>query len=164
MSGLAEGARRAGTGSARLPPLMSSLLSIVLFHPCFPRAIQPEQTILFSPSDFSIILLNLQLGRAQAWVYSGLLFQLAQGARGQYWPRIILCESSLIVFLWEREKNKTLMGIWNLHINDGASFSRCCFTESRCFSCLMGSNLLLINPLNPRSYVLCQICCSKFLN
>ncbi len=79
MSGLADAARRAGTSLARLPPLMSSLLSIVLFHPCFPQAIQPAQTILFSFSGVSIILLNLLLSRAQAWVFAGLLFQLTQG-------------------------------------------------------------------------------------
>lgn len=78
MSGLAGAARRAGTSLARLPPLMSSLLSIVLFHPCFPRAIQPAQMILFSFSAVSIILLNLLLSQTQAWVFAGLLFQLTQ--------------------------------------------------------------------------------------
>lgn len=78
MSGLADATRRAGTSLARLPPLMSSLLSIVLFHPCFPQAIKPAQTILFSFSAVSIILLNLLLSQAQAWVFAGLLFQLTQ--------------------------------------------------------------------------------------
>lgn len=103
MSGLADGTRRAGTSLARLPPLMSSLLSIVLFRPCLPRAIQPDQTILFSFSDFSIILLNLLRSWAQA-IRCRFTFPINSGAGGQYWLRIIMCGSSPIVKLKENYK------------------------------------------------------------
>lgn len=54
MSAVADAAWQSGTSLARLPPLMSSLFSIALFHPCFPWAIQPAQTILFSFTTISL--------------------------------------------------------------------------------------------------------------
>lgn len=125
----------------------------MLSHPCFPQAIQLEQMILFSFSSLFHFFLDLLLCHLSLCRFT---FLINSGSAGQYWLRIIMCESSPIVF-WEKSINKgTRISICTLI----APLLMPCFRESRCFSSLMTFNLLLINPLNLRSC--CQIFGSHF--
>lgn len=71
----------AGTSLARLPPLMSSLLSIVLFHQYFPGAVQPARThIILLVPVVSIILPEPSASSGPSRrAFAGLLFQLTSG-------------------------------------------------------------------------------------
>lgn len=74
---------------------------------CYFTHISPEPFNLhtqyyFPFSSISIILLNLLLSQDQARVFAGLLFQLTSG---QYWRRIITCES-LLLYCWLKERHK----------------------------------------------------------
>ena len=67
-----------------------------------------------------------------------------------------MCESAPIVLLTKRKPQIKRRGFGICTLMTSFLLT-CCFRKSRCFLVLMTFNLLLINPLNPRLRVCCQI-------